>query len=29
RLSITLMERGAREAILVAVGTFFVASCSY
>ena len=29
RLSIILMERGAREAILVSVGTFFVASCSY
>jgi hypothetical protein len=29
RLSIILMERGVREAIMVAVGTFFVASCSY
>jgi len=29
RLSIILMERGLREAIIISMGTFLVASCSY
>jgi len=29
RLSIILMERGVREAIVVAVSTFFITSCIY